>query len=187
MTWAWCVRLISDGCCSQGSPSICIGAESNSFIFTWQTEVHKHNPGNAQTVDNTVSHLSSLTHTMRFAKTNLNISGLSVFAQLNPGNSTQLNSNKQSVKIYNISKNEVLWVFNTEILTMFLINHSILKSPASVLCESLNRHRRPQASDRRCLEHVGSLCGRYQDSTAAHRLPSMECSVSQPTLSEGCF
>ena len=37
-TCAWCVRLISAGCCSQGSPSICIGAESNSFIFTWQRD-----------------------------------------------------------------------------------------------------------------------------------------------------
>ena len=42
------------------------------------------------TLSDSFSHLSSLTHTMRFAKTNLNISGLSVFAQLNPGNSTQL-------------------------------------------------------------------------------------------------
>ena len=185
MTWAWCVRLISDGCCSQGSPSICIGAESNSFIFTWQTEVDKHNPGNAQTVDNTS--LTSLAWPTRCGSLRPTWTFQVFQYSHNSTQTTQLNSNKQNVKIYNISKNEVLWVLNTEILTMFLINHSILKSPASVLCESLNRHRRPQASDPRCLEHVGSLCGRYQDSMAAHRLPSMECSVSQPTLSEGCF
>lgn len=47
LTWLWCVSVISAGCCSHGSPSICMGTESPSTSRTslaWPTRCGSPSP-----------------------------------------------------------------------------------------------------------------------------------------------